>query len=479
MPENAPIPEDRSLEADPAVMREWLDRAGSAIIEHILTLPEQHAGYDQSRPRRKIQPAPLPEKGIAFTDALDRVMAAVTPSFNTAGPGYLAYIPGGGLFESALAEFIAGALNRYVGVGQAAPGFVAIEAEALRWLADIVGYPSGARGILTSGGSLANFSAVVAARVDRLGEDLDQGVVYTGDQVHHSVAKAARLAGIREKNVFAAPSDERFRVRLDAIERAIDRDLAAGKRPFMLVCSAGTTNTGAVDDLRAAAELARRKNLWLHVDAAYGGFFNLTDYGRKKLRGIELADSVTLDPHKGMFLPYGTGALLCRDGEKLRRAHALEAAYLPPSVADPHDPLALDFAEYSPELSRNFRGLSVWLPFMLHGAGVFRRNLDEKLALARLAADRLREVPDVEIVAEPELSITAFRLSPPGMPIEESNALNRRWLNAVLDRGRIWITSTMIAGRFVIRIAVLSFRTHRDRVEEGLRILAETRATLG
>ncbi len=335
----------------------------------------------------------------------------------------------------------------------------------IRWLCTMVGYPEGAGGILTSGGSLSNFSALVAARRDRLPENFLSGIVYASDQAHHSVQKAAMLAGFPERNVRAVETDDTFRVRPDALEAAIRRDRAAGLRPFFLVGNAGTTNTGAVDDLAALADIARREGLWYHVDGAYGGFFVLTERGRRALGGIGRADSIALDPHKGLFLPYGTGCLLVRDPETLRRAHALSADYMPAMQEDADLP---DYSQLSPELSRDWRGLRVWLPIAMHGIGPFRNNLDEKLDLALEAADALRQIPGIEILAEPQLSIVAFRLSRPGLAEPALEALNRDLLARVNARKRVYLTGTMLRGRFAIRICVLSFRTHRDRVEEAL-----------
>ena len=232
--------------------------------------------------------------------------------------------------------------------------------------------------------------------------------------------------------------------------------------PFFIAGNAGTTNTGAVDDLAGLADLAESEGLWLHIDGAYGGFFLLTERGRKAMRGVERSDSITLDPHKGLFLPYGTGSLLVRDGEALRRAHEVGASYLPPMQQDPD---LVDFCLYSPELSRDFRGLRVWLPLKLHGVQPFRDNLDEKLDLAAWAAEQLRAIPGIEIVAEPQLSIVTFRAIRPGATRDEENELNRRLLEGINRRKRVYLTATMLRGSFVIRICVVSFRTHLDRVQ--------------
>jgi aromatic-L-amino-acid decarboxylase len=333
-----------------------------------------------------------------------------------------------------------------------------------------MGYPESARGFLTSGGSLANFSAVVTARSELLGEDFSDGTIYSSDQVHHSVIKAARLAGFRTANVRQIRSNADFQVDLQGLQERIVSDRRAGDRPFLIVASAGTTNTGAVDDLTGLAELAAKENVWLHVDGAYGGFFMLTESGREVLRGIELADSITLDPHKGLFVPYGTGGLLVREGAALKRAHSLSGTYMPPMQEDPD---FVDFCEYSPELSRDFRGLRVWLPVKMYGISPFIENLEEKLDLARRASAELGQMSDIEIIAEPQLSTLAFRYYRPDLEDVELNQINRQILAGVNSRRNVYLTATTLRGQFVIRICVLSFRTHQGRLDQCLKDIRE------
>lgn len=469
----APIPANRddSTELEPggATMRRLVDEAMERIVRYIESLPEQpSADHTDAAGRARALQESLPVNPTPFDEILDLIFQRALPtSYNTAGPGYLAYIPGGGLFHTAVADLIADAVNRYVGVWIAAPALVQLESNAIRWLCEIVGYPDGAQGFFTSGGSLANFSAIVVARRQQLPDDFLRGTIYVSDQVHHSVQKAALLAGFPVDNVRVIPSDDVFRLRLDDLSTRIAHDRRAGYQPFLVVGSAGTTNTGAVDDLVALAELSHSENLWFHADAAYGGFFMLTERGRTRLAGLELAHSITLDPHKSLFLPYGTGSLLVRDGTSLRRAHAVTqgADYLP---AMQDSPDFVDFCEISPELSRPFRGLRVWLPLKLLGAGPFQRNLDEKLDLTHWATDQLRTIPHLEIVAEPQLTVVAFRLAPPGLDDDAANRLNRAFLNRINARKRVYLTGTTLRGRFALRICVLSFRTHLDRMQMGL-----------
>lgn len=460
-------PVDSSLELTPDQMRVLLEQAARRVFSHIATLPTQpSADTDRGAELAKSLIEPLPKQPEDADKLLDLLFERLVPkSFTASGPGYLAYIPGGGLFHSAVADFISDSVNRYVGVWAAAPALVQLEANVIRWFCEIVGYPSGARGILTSGGSLANFSGVVTARSALLPENFLQGTIYTSDQAHHSVQKAAALAGFPGRNVRVVACDARFRVDVAEMQKMISEDRKAGMTPFMIVGHAGTTNTGAVDDLDALADLAGRERLWFHIDAAYGGFFTLTERGRRVMAGLDRADSLVLDPHKGLFLPYGTGCLLVRDGEALRRAHSHTASYMPELQQDPD---LVDFCELSPELSRGFRGLRVWLPLKMHGIEPFRRSLEEKLHLAHWAADHVRAIDGIEILAEPQLSVVAFRQVKPTLDDAALNRININLLRRVNERKRVHLSGAMLGQRFALRICVLSFRTHMERMQMAI-----------
>jgi aromatic-L-amino-acid/L-tryptophan decarboxylase len=455
----------RDLEPSAEQMHAMVDMAALMVIDYLAKIADVPASrLERSREQAALLREPMPEKGASMEELIRLVRETVIDcSVNTAGGTYQAYIPGGGIFSAAVGEFLAAAVNRYVGVWQVAPGAVEIEATVIRWFCELVGYGEAARGILTSGGSLANFSAVVAARRALLPENFLSGTIYTSDQVHHSITKAAILAGFPARNIRVISSDSSFRIRTEMLESSIDEDRRAGFTPFLLVGSAGTTNTGAVDPLNDLAEVAARNNLWFHVDAAYGGFFALTERGRELLQGLERADSITLDPHKGLFLPYGTGCLLVRDGEALRRAHQVEASYLQ-DLDDGQE--KINFADYSPELTRSFRGLRVWLPLKLYGASAFRRYLDEKMELIHWACEELKRMDGIEIVAEPQLTVVAFRAVG-----NNPNEINRRLLERINASKQVFISSTTINGQVVLRIALLCFRTHREDVERTIEVI--------
>ncbi len=470
------------LEPDEAEMRALIEATVARVLPHVLSLAEQPASNtDGAIEFARTLDEPLPQQGAPFDELLDLLFDDVIPrSLNTASPGYFAYVNGNAVFESALASFINDSVNRYMGVFAAGPVMAKLEANVVEWFAEIIGYPPESSGFLTSGGSLANLTGVVTARRERLPQSFLSGTIYASDQVHHSVVKAALMAGFPAESVRSLPSDELYRLRADTVLAAVRADRDAGRIPFLVVASAGTTNSGAVDPLDELADLCAAERLWLHVDASYGGFFALTDRGSRVMRGLDRADSVVLDPHKSLFVPYGVGSLLVRDGEALRRAHSAVADYLPP-LQDERD--LVDFCEISPELSREFRGLKVWLPLKRHGIGPYRDALQEKFELTDWITARLREIDGVEIVAEPQLTILAWRLKLPGLSEEKLDRLNQRLIGRINARRRIFLTDTRLDGRFVIRICVLPLRAHAERMrmalEDILAAIDEVRAVPG
>lgn len=477
-----------ALEAGAEVYAQWLAQASDAVrrvLDEVSRLPAQGMSSQPALAVATEVSRPITEQGIAggLPEALATIDRAARAAFNTYGPGYLAYIPGGGLVSAAIADLLADVYNRFTGITPAAPALVRLEADVLRWLCEQFGYGPDAYGLLTPGGSTANFSGFVCARVDRLGDDGDyrDAIAYTSAQAHHSVQKSLGLAGIPRKNLVTVATDARFRLDPRSLHDAIRRDKAAGRRPFLVVAAAGTTNSGAVDPLPALADICAQEGLWLHVDGAYGGAFVLCEEGKRRLAGIERADSVVFDPHKGMFLPYGTGCLLVRDGRKLRRAHQGGGDYLQDFEAFERAGEAPSPADYGPELSRDYRGLRLWLPMMLHGAAAFRAALAEKLELAEhlhqswLAA--IEAGAPIEVVDAPQLSLSTFRLRRrDGEAVADWDARNAAWMGAINARGRAYLSSTRLplppyesdeadSTAFTLRACILSFRTHRDRID--------------
>ena len=449
-----------NLELTPESMLQMGETAVKAVVDHIINLPSApRSNLANSADIVRSLRESSPEEGEDFESLLDFFMNKIIPvSINTPHPAYLGYIPGGGLYASAIADFLGAATNRFTGAWFAAPAAARLEANVLEWFAQWMGYPQSARGILTSGGSLANFSGVVAARKHLLGDDISRGILYASNQTHHSTMKVALLAGIPERNIRLLDVDNNFRAIPDKFETSIKKDLKKGLKPFFLVGNAGTTNTGAVDPLPELADIATKYGLWYHIDAAYGGFFNLCKEGKKILRGLERSDSIVLDPHKGLFVPYGSGSLLVKDGELLRRAHILTAEYLQDHTTPEGE---FNASEYSPELSRSYRGLRVWLPLKLFGVKAFRENLAEKLHLTKWMYQRFLEEPGFECVAVPDLSVIAFRYHPQNGNVD---TFNRQLVERIVKSQKLFLSSTLLNGEFVIRVCILSFRTHQPEV---------------
>ena len=406
----------------------------------------------------------LSEQPAAIGAALDMLDRHVLRSgFNIGSRRYLAYIPSGGLYPAALGDYLAAATNRYAGIQFAAPGATRLERMLVRWIAQELGYPATAQGDLTSGGSIAALSAIVAAR-DTYGirsKDVERHVVYATSLTHHTFFKALRIAGLSDCPVRTIALDDAYRMDAEALERQIEQDRDAGLVPWFVAATAGTTDLGTVDPLNRIADLAARHKFWFHVDGAYGGAFALCGAGRERLAGIERSDSMILDPHKGLFIPFGTGIVLVRDGQKLVDAFFARGAYmqdLKPSDSH-HEQSAADL---SPELSRPFRGLRLWLPLKLLGVAPFRAALEEKLLLAEYAYQRLGDMDQFDVGPHPDLSITAFRYLPKS---GDANEFNLRLADAIREDGRTVLSTTTLGDIVVLRLAILGYNTHVDDID--------------
>ncbi|MEX2134048.1 MAG: aminotransferase class V-fold PLP-dependent enzyme [Acidimicrobiia bacterium] len=452
------------LEPD-AAARSELNSLAAQFVEDWFTRTADTAaaGNPLSDTQIRALMAPPVEEGQAMDEVLGTLDLAGQPGIIHRSGGHMSYIPNGGLYTAALADMIAAALNRYTGVAGAAPGMTAIETGITDWIASLFDLGESAAAILLSGGSTANLPGVVAARVNRLGERFDDGVLYVTTHTHHSVAKAARIAGFRNDQIKDVPVDEDLRMRVDVLEQMVEEDRGEGLRPFLLVGSAGTTDTGTVDDLTAVSSVARDQGLWLHTDAAYGGFFQLTERGSRTLAGIENSDSIALDPHKGLSIPFGVGALVVKDQNHLIDASHGRGAYL--NHDEVHQGLR-DISSLGPELSRPFRGLQVWLPLHFHGIAPFRDALDESLDLAAHAYERVSHLDGIRALWKPDLSIVAFGF--------EDDDIGREAMERVNEDRRVHLSSTEVAGRFVLRMAILNRRTTAEHVDHAIDLIEKT-----
>ncbi len=416
--------------------------------------------------------SPISDEPIAIDKALELLKTNVDrPGVHLGSEGHLAYIPSGGLYVAALAEYLAAIGGRYAGLFFASPGAVRMERMLLRWIADFIGYPESAKGDLTSGGSISSLMAIVTAReaYNLKAKDFPDTVVYLTDQTHHTIEKALRIAGLKECVKRYIPLDKLYHMSTDALEEAILSDKNKGLNPWLIIATAGTTDTGAVDPMEPIADIADKYQLWLHVDGAYGAAFALCEMGKKILKGMERSDSIIINPHKGLFMPQGSGAVLIKDGRKLFDAHHSTARYLQDedTLGSPDD---VSPADLSPELSRPFRGLRLWLSLKLIGVAPFRAALEEKLLLARYFYEKMQHINCFELGPYPDLSIVTFRYIPPKGDVNE---FNQRLINAIHQDGRIFLSSTMIDGKFTQRMAILGFRTHIDTIDRAVEILKE------
>lgn len=420
---------------------------------------------------------PIGESGLPISAVLESFERdVVAPGLNPASGGHLAYVPGGGIYHSALGDYLAAVTNKYAGIFFTGPGPVRMEHQLIRWVADMVGYPPGATGNLASGGSIANLIAICTAR-DAHGVSaaaVPTAVVYLTSQAHHCIEKALRIAGLAEAQIRTIATDAAHRMSPNHLAQAIASDRASGLKPWLVIAAGGTTDTGAVDPLKAIGGVAKAAGCWFHVDAAYGGFFQLTDYGRGVLAGIEMSDSVVLDPHKSLFLPYGLGVVLIKDARAVMSTHHYFANYMQDAMRETE----ISPADVSPELTKHFRALRMWLPLKLLGVAPFRAALNEKLLLARYFRHRIAE-RGFEVGPPPDLSIVTFRRTKGGATVEEVNRINQAIVDFVRQDGRVFLSSTMLEGRFTIRLVALAFRTHRRTIDRAVAILEQARATVG
>ena len=389
------------LALDPEVMRQLGYRTVDMLVDRI-TGPAgpvaRSATPEELHARLSMPP---PEHAVSFEEILGGLERDVLPFVaRISHPGYLAFIPGEGTWPGALGDLIASALNVDTCWWLGSSGPSALELVVLDWFRQWVGYPEEAAGVLVSGGSAANLTALACAREARIGAMDDQAVVYLSDQTHSSVARAARALGFRPGQVRVIPTDAHVRMRSDALEGAIAADRADGRRPLMVVANAGTTAAGAVDPLHEVSEICRREEIWLHVDGAYGAFACLSERGRAALAGIELADSITLDPHKWLYQPIEVGALLVRDGAALRHGFEISPAYLKDVEAVDRE---INFSDLGLQLTRTCRALKLWISLRYFGVGAFRQAIDRCLDLALHAESRIEASTELELMS-PRLS---------------------------------------------------------------------------
>lgn len=486
---------------DPSVdeIRQWGNAAIEAMAGYLDSIRERSVYPNtSSREIREKLDRVLPEEGMPFEGLLDIFSNVILPaSRHNAHPRMFGYVQAPGAAIAALADLLASTLNANLTAWRSAPAAVEIERLTIDWIKQIVGFNADAGGLFVSGGSAANLAALAAARQARAPAGLtSKGVqspgralrVYVSEETHHSVAKAAALLGLGRDNVRTVGVDERFKIRLDDLVAKITEDLEAGHLPFCVVGNAGTVNTGACDPLPEISEIARRFDLWMHVDASYGGFAALADSAKDLFKGLREADSVALDPHKWLYLPADCGCVLYRDPEAARATFAHDAEYTRVMEQAPDEAFA--FWDYGPELSRRFRALKVWM--MLKGAGLraLGAAIEKDLACARHLERLVRASEDFEMLAPVELSIFCFRHVPPQLKRAlatadegersridaQLDALNERLLIALQRDGSSYLSNARLRGRFSLRGCVINYRTTLRDMEILLEDLRRVRS---
>jgi glutamate/tyrosine decarboxylase-like PLP-dependent enzyme len=422
------------------------------------------------------------DEGVGQCTSVESLLALLQRALpesgiRTAGPGHLGFVPGGGLYVGAIADYFAAAINVFCADAFSSPVAAHIHGEVLRWLAGVVGYDDGAWGDVTSGGSLATLTAVSVARhAGRIHpRQYESLCVYATHHTHHCCEKSLDVLFAGAVHLRHVPVRD-FALDAVALEAMIRCDQQRGLVPWMVIANAGTTNLGAVDPIRRIGELARSHGLWMHVDAAYGGFFALCPSIAPLFDGLSEADSIVLDPHKGMFLPYGCGAVLFKRGELLHRAFSHSGAYL-------QDRGALGSLPRSPmdgslELSRPFRSLRLWLALKSTGPHAFRSALEEKLALAQYCYESLRAIAGVQVLLRPQLSILAFRFGGHELDLQQSNQATKQLWTNLRQREDFFLSTTTLDDMFVIRIAILSFRTHLDTLDKLIEAIRQEASAL-
>lgn len=407
-----------------------------------------------------------PQLGTNIDVLLDEIFnRAMTNGTMHPHPGFMAHVPSGGLFQAVIGEFIARTLNRFIGVWAAAPGFTEIESNVIRWFCDILGYGDRAFGYLTTGGSIANFMALRCA-LEQLNEsERPLATVYVSSQGHFSIEKAAKLAGISKDRVRVIGTRSDHSLDTDELLQSIESDRRSGLSPACVVATAGTTNTGAIDDLNTVSSHCRKNKIWLHADACFGGFFRLTTRGKELLADIEAADSIAVDAHKSLFLPHGTSALLVKEKVHLREAFEVPgAAYLPGLTNEDN---LVDFCNYGPELSREVRGLTAWLPIKMHGIKAFEQCLDQKLDQADYLAACLLHINGTEVIkrGSPHLPVVAFKLRADNSAEEER--INEMLCELVCLRGNVYLTTTRLPQEgIVLRACILHHQTDEKTIDQ-------------
>jgi aromatic-L-amino-acid decarboxylase len=458
------------LELDQEATADLASAVAEILFRHRSTISERPVGRAASAGELDAGLAPIAEPGCAPAEVLGELSEMVLPNIvQQDHPRYFASIPSPGNAIAAFGDAIAAGINIFGGNWAEGSGAAAIELACVEWLCRLCGLPDGAGGLFMSGGTMATLTALAAARQEVSGEDGLGGVLYTSTEGHFSIERAAKVLGLGPAGIRKLPVDESLRIDLTSLRRAIAEDRAAGRRPFAVVATAGSTSTAVVDPLRDLGALCRDEGLWLHVDAAYGGPAMLTEVGRELLAGIELSDSITIDPHKWLFQPFGLGCLLVRDPDALRKTFRLVPAYLEELSAAGD----VDFYDYGIEVSRPFRALRLWLSLRVFGVAAFRHAIEHGFRLAETAATEIAADPRLELVTGPQLGVVCFAYDEPGIEEKMRGEICDLATRALSSEGWAVVGCTQVHDQRVMRMCTMNPRTTPEEVRRTVKLLAE------
>ncbi|HML15586.1 MAG TPA: aminotransferase class I/II-fold pyridoxal phosphate-dependent enzyme [Bryobacteraceae bacterium] len=449
------------LELSPAEMRALGYRVVDLVADHLSSMGGRRVGT-KADPAvlRPLLSEPAPRNAVFADEIFARLERDVLPNImNICHPRFFAFVPGPSNFVSVMADALASGFNVFNGSWLGASGAAALELAVIDWFRQWCGFPVEAGGLFVSGGSMANLTALAAARHLRLQDRTAGAVLYYSDQTHSSIDRALRVIGFLPEQIRHIPSDPEFRLDVAALARHVAEDRAAGLRPFAVIANAGTTNTGAIDPLPQISAFCRAEDLWMHVDGAYGAAAVISDRGRAALAGIELCDSLSFDPHKWLFQPIECGCVLLRDGELLKSVYRIMPEYL----ADVHRNAAeVNPCDYGIQLTRGFRALKVWMSIQYFGMDAFRAAVARGFELAELAEAKLRGMPRWEIVTPAQMGIVTFRRRDAG------ESFYPKLHEAMLRDGFALATSTILNGRTVLRLCTINPRTTEAEIEQTL-----------
>jgi aromatic-L-amino-acid/L-tryptophan decarboxylase len=467
------MPIDSKLQLSGDEMRSLGYRIVDQIVEHFETLANKPVM--RVSPRVELEAElrePLPEEPAPVDALLDQLLRVVWQNIgNVQHPRFFAFIPSPSNFVSVMADALAAGFNPFAGNWLEGSGPAQIELVVIDWLREMCGLPETAGGLFVSGGSMANLTALAAARLAKLSNRSDDAVIYFSDQTHNSIEKALRVLGFAREQFRMLPSDEDFRLPVESLRRAVAEDRADGKRHFCVIANAGTTNTGAVDPLDQIADLCGQENLWLHVDGAYGAAARLSERGRKLLTGIDRADSVSLDPHKWLFQPFEIGCILARDARLLRKTFHTMAGYLEDTKRVEEE--EINYYDYGVQLTRGFRALKLWLSIKTFGAAAFREAINRGFEMAEFAEELLRQSDCWRIISPAAFGIVTFRYVASGRPENEINEIHRRMVEMMTEDGFAFANSTVLRGQTVMRLCTINPRTTEDDVRATIKQLEQ------